>query len=194
MSHPDRHHSSLATSGRARYGTGRANAGERGEAVCGALLDRIAARRNDLVVLHDLDVPGFRNGQRANLDHVIVTATRIVAVDAKWWAPGTYWPLGTRVMRGIRSAPRWCVPAHGQALGRDRLTRWVDGFDVDVIGVIAVMSPGQVSVRLSHPDGLMFIAGGRDLSRWVRRHLPATGDPVDARLVARLNELSWARR
>jgi len=64
-----------------------ARIGRTGEVRTAALLDSLAARPGGPAVLHDLRIPGGS----ANVDHVVVTGSRVHVVDAKVWAPGVYW-------------------------------------------------------------------------------------------------------
>lgn len=74
-----------------------ARIGRTGEVRTAVLLDALAARPGGPAVLHDLRIPGGS----ANVDHVVVTGSRVQMVDAKVWAPGTYWTWAGVTRRGL---------------------------------------------------------------------------------------------
>ncbi|MEK6311944.1 MAG: nuclease-related domain-containing protein [Curtobacterium sp.] len=64
--------------------TNRVGAG--GELRTAELLNEIADLPDGPTVMHDLQVPG----SRANIDHVVVSGSRVHLIDTKVWRPGFY--------------------------------------------------------------------------------------------------------
>ncbi|XKH58477.1 NERD domain-containing protein (plasmid) [Citricoccus nitrophenolicus] len=71
--------------------------GAAGERRTANLLDEYASRA---LVLHDLKIP--LKGVHANVDHAVVSGNRILLVDSKVWASGTYWSFRGRHMMNTK--------------------------------------------------------------------------------------------
>jgi hypothetical protein len=151
-----------------------ARVGLAGEQQVGAILDHYCGRPGGGTVLHDLRIPG----SVANIDHLVVSGSRVWLVDAKNWAPGVYWRLFGLPMRGRH---RFLVaggvsPADKQtmSMARDRLTRWLKGRGVScgwmpaTVAVRPSKTGGRVSVcMLGMPDAhTVGLAGFRRLAWW----------------------------
>lgn len=75
-----------------------ARAGKVGEERTAHLLDSLVGHGGKATVMHDLDVPGWKNG---NIDHAVISRNTVLLVDSKAWATGFYWSLGgTKARRG----------------------------------------------------------------------------------------------
>lgn len=73
-----------------------ARVGRKGELATGALLDVIARRPGGPSVLHDVTIPH----SRANVDHVVVSGSRVILIDSKVWRPAFYWTIAGHTFRG----------------------------------------------------------------------------------------------
>lgn len=74
--------------------------GKIGEQRTAAILDRLAVGDGP-TVLHDLKVPG----NRANIDHVVVSGNVITLVDSKVWRRGFFWTFRGQTYRGRELFP-----------------------------------------------------------------------------------------
>jgi hypothetical protein len=83
-----------------RYGR-RAIVGSRGEQRTAELLAAAYDNDDTTVVVHNLAIPGW---DRANIDHVAIRSSTLVALDTKNWSPGRYWTLRS-TRRGIHPFP-----------------------------------------------------------------------------------------
>lgn len=78
-----------------------AEVGRIGEQIVGNMLTDIVVASNGAVVLHDLSMPA--HWSKANIDHIVVTGSTIIIIDAKRWKPSAYYTLGSSTYRGLFS-------------------------------------------------------------------------------------------
>ena len=71
-------------------------AGHDAEVKTGEKLNQWALCEGGPTVLHDLHIPG----SNANIDHVVVSGTKVLMVDSKAWKPATYWTIFGHTYRG----------------------------------------------------------------------------------------------
>lgn len=78
-----------------------AEVGRIGEQIVGNMLTDLVVASNGAVVLHDLSMPA--HWSKANIDHIVITGSTIIIIDAKRWKPSTYYTLGSTAYRGLFS-------------------------------------------------------------------------------------------
>ncbi|OFP74399.1 nuclease-related domain-containing protein [Actinomyces sp. HMSC065F12] len=71
-------------------------AGHDAEVKTGEKLNQWALCEGGPTVLHDLHIPG----SNANIDHVVVSGTKVLMIDSKAWKPATYWTIFGHTYRG----------------------------------------------------------------------------------------------
>ncbi len=80
---------------------GASSVGNVAEAKTAAALNALASAPGGPTVLHDLDIPNAL----ANIDHVVVSGSRVFLVDSKRWKPGFYWTIFGATYRGLTRVP-----------------------------------------------------------------------------------------
>ena len=165
-----------------------ARVGRAGELATARVLDEWASRPGGPSVLHDLTIPG----SRANVDHVVVSGTRLLLVDSKVWKPGLYWSAGGRVFRGAHRFVH--AEKKTMEMAADRLAEYVARFGLHVqvaAPVTAVWSSsthGSVHLVLLRLAGLRTLHGQRLSPRLAGR------GPADQRVVQVLAALCASAR
>lgn len=61
-------------------------------------LNVLALKPGGPTVLHDLDIPG----SQANIDHVVVSGSKVILLDSKKWKPGFYWTIFGKTFLGLK--------------------------------------------------------------------------------------------
>lgn len=136
-----------------------AAAGAAGESRTADVLNRLAAPGGP-TVLHDLMVPSDR--YKANIDHVVVSATKVLLVDSKMWRPGRYWTLFGRTRCGwtpVGHADKKTMPLAAKLLESYLRSR---GLAVEVLRPAVAVWPsgaGRCSVRWYRPNGARPVEG-----------------------------------
>lgn len=176
-----------ATSGRSRVAAGR-----RGENDTKRVLSQMFRSETDVWAFHDLRVPGSkgRDGQDANIDHVLFRGKQVIVLDSKRWSPGVYYTIRGRSFRLPLKRSPWCDKATvGMAV--DRLRRYLPQ-DAVVSGAILVHASGVGSVSLwfLRPPGreVIFPAVSVRAERWIRGTLGGEAPP-DREIGAALRRL-----
>jgi hypothetical protein len=161
-----------------------AKAGRTGELATALVLDKLA-RSGGFAVLHDLRIPG----SSANIDHVVVSGSKVWIIDSKLWKPGFYWTFGGKTRRGLEPAPH--ADKRGIPLAYTRLTKHLRDRGLD-----AKMQPPLMVVHSSRRGTPISIWAYRPASdpgarvRAVRpEQLSFPHAPADARIVAALTRL-----
>lgn len=167
-----------------RGGKRRVQAGRRGENDTRRLLTRMFRSEEDVWAFHDLRMPGRkgRQGESANIDHVLFRGKRVVVLDSKRWEPGFYFTLAGRSFRAPFKRAVWCDKATVE-MAIDRLRRALPP-DAVVSGAILVhpAGVGSIYLRCLRPSGggVIFPASSIRAERWLRKELgertPPDGD------------------
>lgn len=170
-----------------------AQIGGQAEVSTGDQLDRLADA--GFVVMHDLDMP--RRGYSANIDHVVLSGRKVLAVDSKAWKPGTYWTLGSTTRRGtsrVKSLETTDKQGHRvakqtQAMIFDMLTDYLPGAEVlhPVLAVWSSSKYGEPNVLLARVPGARVVKGST-IRRTVRRTL-GRARPVDPDILEKMLRL-----
>lgn len=150
-----------------------ARIGRSGEIAIGLLLDKLSRKRG-FTVLHDLRIPSAK----ANIDHVVVSGTRVWLIDTKVWKPGVYLTLFGRTFRGFERVAH--ADKRGLPFGQRRIRDLLDSMNLPAqmqrpIMVVRPSTRGRVSlwgfrpasdpgarVRALHESQLQFPAGAGD--------------------------------
>lgn len=156
-----------------------------GERKTAEVLLHAVSKAPGTVVLHDLaiPIPGFS----ANIDHALVSGTRVLLIDSKAWAAGFYWTAGGVTRRGLAKFP----PADKRTveLAAERIAGLLDrrARGAEVVRPVIVVWPtrGQVSMRWAKMPGGDLI-GGHQLARCASRFLD---EPADRTVVEALTSL-----
>lgn len=145
-------------------------------------------------VLHDLMMPSQR--YKANLDHVIVSGSRVLVLDSKVWKPGFYLTVSGRTFRsGKRFAP---AEKRTMVIAKRAIESYLDtrGAQAEVLSPALVVWPSRTggSIQL----GLLRVPGARvwrahTLRRRINRAI-GRPRPADPRIVAALAELLEAHQ
>lgn len=158
--------------------------GAKAERETAAALEPLA-RRNGLVVMHDLDVPG--GGISANIDHVVIAGRHVLPIDSKAWKPGFYWTLSGHTHRGLSSFKP--ADKKTQLMIADRLEKYLGDDGIVLMPVLAVWSSsskGEPTLFLARTPGGR-IVHGKSIRRVALKAL-GTRTP-DPRLVERMASL-----
>lgn len=161
------------------------DAGRRGEVMTASVLDS-HCRGSGPTVLHDLSIP--LPNILANIDHVVVSGSRVTIVDSKYWRPGRYWTLFGKTRQGFT-----------RVLYADKRTMYMAYQSLEVylrgrgakLGVpVIVVWPSSnnypLNLRWYRPLGARAIAG-RDFTKGVGSIVG--NEPADPHLVAALRTL-----
>lgn len=73
-------------------------AGARGERNTAAELNALSRLPGGPTVMHDLTMP--RAGVKANIDHLVISGSKVTIIDSKLWKPGFYWTAFGHSYRG----------------------------------------------------------------------------------------------
>ena len=139
-------------------------------------------------VLHDLRMPS--QNSTANIDHAVVTGSKVFLIDTKWWKPGFYWTMGKTSRIGLHKAPH--LDKQTIAMGRTQVGGLLlnAGIHASVQGMVVVWpSSSRKATRtwaLDVPGAGTIPAGA--LERWAK----ATMKPrraADADIVSALADL-----
>jgi hypothetical protein len=150
-----------------RYDAQSLRLGAAGERTTARLRAQGFARDDNVVVMHDLDIPsssGRMSRGGGNVDHVVVRGDRVMIIDSKAWAGGFYWTVGGHTRRGFKKAP-W-VDKRTVGLAVDRFALILP--NAQVSGLLIVHSAGGKPpvlplVRLA--DGVKAVAAERAVRR-----------------------------
>jgi len=147
-----------------------------------------------LAVFHALDVPV--PGVRADIDHIVVSGSRITIFDSKTWRSGWYWTFGGVTRRGIQRLEhpdRSYMPRAAKAIERYLERAGLAAGTFEVTAPVLVVWPPSTAHRAPRllgyraPDGLRVLAGHR-LGAKAKRLLGGFAD-ADARIVLELQRL-----
>ena len=173
-----------------RYAADRVSAGRRGELNTARYLARMFKNDDDVWCYHDLWVPGGRgkNGETANMDHVVVTAKSVLVIDAKVWQPNFYWTLGGTSRRGFKKIPWADKSSIGMSV--DRLAERLPGIKVSGLTLVWPSRPGDLNLTfLRGPEGeRSYPADTRSAKRAIKKALgkPGAPDPATTTLLSTL--------
>ncbi|MGC2939847.1 nuclease-related domain-containing protein [Brevibacterium sp. FAM 24638] len=78
-----------------------AEVGRIGEQIVGNMLTDLVVASDGAVVLHDLSMPA--HWSKANIDHIVITGSTVIIIDAKRWKPSAYYTLRSTAYRGLFS-------------------------------------------------------------------------------------------
>lgn len=179
----------LNSAGHSRYGTARTNAGRRGERSTARWLTD-TFRDDHIWCYHDLWVPGGRgrNGETANIDHVLVTGNRVLVIDSKQWQPAFYWTVAGRTFRGLRRFEYG--DKAGVALAVDRLAERLPHATVSGLTLVWPSSrTGSLNLWLHRAgETRSYVGGTRRAARAIRAALgePAAPHPTIPTFLATL--------
>lgn len=172
----------LAAASGNKYEARRASAGTRGERDTANLFEKTFQRDDNIWCYHDLWMPGGRgrNGETANIDHVLVTGQSVVVIDTKVWKPATYWTFRGTTRRGFTKT-NWADKS-GVGMAVDRLSERLP--DINVAGVTLVWpsGPGNLSLLLHRAPGgyRSYPADSPATMRVIRRLLGTSTEPHPA--------------
>ncbi|MGH9067649.1 MAG: nuclease-related domain-containing protein [Acidimicrobiales bacterium] len=174
-----------------QYG-GKGIWGQKGERATAQILAKALGSDPDVVILHDLSIPGFD----ANVDHVVVKGNRVFILDSKVWKPGFYWRFGHRCMRGWKSFPPAGKKTVGMAVDRYRAALTQAKVPVQVTGLL-VVHPSKAGAKLStgwlrSPNGVGIHVVGPDTGARLARMVGKGQAQTDERLVSWLASLARA--
>lgn len=181
-----------------------ARIGKSGEVRTAQVLDKFARPDNGVTVLHDLaiPIPGFT----ANIDHAVVSGSRVHLIDAKVWKPARYWTLGQKTRRGWeRFEP---AEKKTMAMAQDALTRYLFKAGVGAAFATPVLVIWPSSTRRPLKTGLLKVPGavamsGDRFTRYAEQQFAAgralgigggKGKPADQSVVAALVPLLASHR
>lgn len=161
-----------------------ARVGRGGELRTASALNAIAQRPGGPTVLHDLTIPG----SRANIDHVVVSGSRVTLLDTKVWRPGAYWRMFGMTFRGGERFKY--ADKDTMAMAVEKLNAYLDqrGVARTIATPLTVVWPsrtqGQVRMlTFGGPHGRLRLISGDALARSARR---IGNRPADPNLVAAL--------
>jgi hypothetical protein len=171
-------------------GAGAVEHGRAGEVEVAKLLAATFARDPDAHVFHDLRIPGCQ----ANVDHAVVTGSRVLLLDAKRWKPGFYWTLGGKTRRGterIEWADSQTMPMAQRIIGEAvaRAAKAEPALErVTVSSGLLVVPSGKGKLRMwayRAADGIAVKVVGAGTGRWVKARVRGRGkaDPALIRLL-----------
>lgn len=170
---------------------GAIEAGRRGELKTGEVLARVA-EESDRVVLHDLSVPA--RGNNANIDHLVIGGSTILAIDSKMWAPGLYWTLGEVSYRWLEVKKG--VDNQTMTMIQERLALHLPGCVVKrPILCVWPSRGGWTNLSLLKPRGADALPAHR-LERFISKNVPnrePSGDALE-RLIPLLRDTGQAPR
>lgn len=171
-----------------------ARAGQRGEERTARMLDALVAAGGKATVMHDLDVPRWKNG---NIDHVVVSRNTVLLIDSKSWTGGFYWTLGGRTRRGWGRLDKQVAARQGRAVrkgddyvakkvmadARNAVQRHLESkhqlpcsLPTPVIAIWPSAKDGVVSTWALRTDGLRYLPAEK-LARVVRPLMRHRADP-----------------
>ena len=160
--------------------------GRKGELRTAEVLNALSCT-DGAAVLHDLRIP--IPGMSANIDHIVVSGTRVLIVDTKVWRPGFFWTIGQHTRRGVRAFPS--ADKQTMVMGAEAIERFLAGRHIDakiVLPLVAVWPSSQHG--RSHFWAMRFpgarVIRAETLARRVGKFV---GKPANALLVATLAEL-----
>lgn len=135
-------------------------------------------------VLHDLYIPNA--GDRANIDHAIVSGDRVLIVDSKVWKPGFYWTLGGQSRRGLERIKFAEKKTMEMAFDRTQRMLRNAGLSVEMLTPVLVVWPSRHGTKVT--SWLLSIPGARVMTPGAfgskAHHL--MNSPANPRIVAAL--------
>jgi hypothetical protein len=151
--------------------------GAAGERRTAKLLDAYAT---GALVLHDLKIP--LKGVYANVDHAVVSGTRILLIDSKVWAAGTYWTFRGKHLMNTKVIEN--PLGKSMVLARDGWSALASRHGGTLVEPVTVVWPARngtaVSVnRLAAPVGQA--VAGTALREVVEKFLTGPAEPGLAR-------------
>jgi hypothetical protein len=128
-------------------------AGARGEArTADALLNG-----RDGTIMHDMRIPG----ERANIDHIVVSGNKVWLIDSKWWKGGRYMTVFGKTYRGFTRVPHTEKDTMARAYEKVERHLHEKGVDFDLqTPIIVVWSHEPLKLGLAKIPGARLIAGG----------------------------------
>lgn len=141
-------------------------------------------------VLHDLNMPLRHLG--GNIDHVVVSGTRVTLIDSKAWASGFYWTVSGRTRRGMRAfafADKTLMSSARTAVEKYLSTTARDVAGIEVVTPLIVVwaaGSGRLSLRLAATPGAELVTGPRFRRSVARRCGATAADPAIVEAMARL--------
>lgn len=182
--------------GHAADGTAPGWSANRNAALMGAAGERRTAKlldayATDALILHDVKIP--LKGVRANVDHAVVSGNRILLVDSKVWASGTYWTFRGKHLMNTKVIEN--PLGKSMVLARDGWAALAARHGGSLVEPVTVVWPARagsaVSVnRLAAPVGQ--VVAGTALREVVEKFLTGPAEPELAR--AAISQLSTPGR
>lgn len=165
-----------------------AEMGRVGEVLTARILNPLARRPGGPSVAHHVTPPGGT----ADVDHVLISGSRVVLIDSKRWRPGVYWTFGG-VHRRAESLLSMEVAEHVPSLEQvarmqERMGRALAGSGARIEGPLFVIWPsregGRVSVQMLNLGAGTQVVPGGQFERVARRL--ARGGSADRGIVQKV--------